>query len=242
MVFSGFVMSFRGHWFLATAGHIIEDLNKIIETGHRISKCQLLDIWNVDATDNNAIPFEYDPHRTFSWNEDNGIDFGLIYLSENTSELLRVNGVVPVEEIDWKSIPEDLDGFMMLGLPSAFERLDEKASKSHSYHNIVVSPTLICLKEAKDPPAFVKKKAPLWYFQVPEKSEPAGYKGSIDGMSGGPIIGIQRQKNGQTKYWIVGIQSGWYPESRIAYVVPTALAGLWFEECLKKFEEPVTAQ
>jgi len=37
----------------------------------------------------------------------------------------------------------------------------------------------------------------------------------IDGMSGGPVYGVKKV-NGDLKYWVIGIQSGWYRTQRVA--------------------------
>ena len=41
----------------------------------------------------------------------------------------------------------------------------------------------------------------------------------VGGMSGGPVVGIRRFEGG-TKYWPIGIQSGWQKSSRILTVCP----------------------
>ena len=38
---------------------------------------------------------------------------------------------------------------------------------------------------------------------------------SVVGMSGGPIIGIRHNSNGQLAYWPVAMQSRWLPDQRI---------------------------
>lgn len=45
---------------------------------------------------------------------------------------------------------------------------------------------------------------------------------SIDGMSGGPILGFRRREDGNGLYWIVGLQSSWLPTSRIVCACPLA--------------------
>ena len=39
--------------------------------------------------------------------------------------------------------------------------------------------------------------------------------GSIKGMSGGPVVSIERGSDGELRYYLVAVQSAWLPESRI---------------------------
>lgn len=42
----------------------------------------------------------------------------------------------------------------------------------------------------------------------------------VAGMSGGPIFRIVTKAGKHKKYWLVGIQSGWYPTSRVVRFCP----------------------
>ena len=46
----------------------------------------------------------------------------------------------------------------------------------------------------------------------------------IQGMSGGPIIGVNRSGDGSGQYWVIAVQSGWYPRERV--VCATTLASV----------------
>jgi hypothetical protein len=50
----------------------------------------------------------------------------------------------------------------------------------------------------------IDENAPLW--------EQIG--GNIEGMSGGPVLGISHGADG-LRYWVIGIQSGWLRSQRI---------------------------
>jgi hypothetical protein len=38
-------------------------------------------------------------------------------------------------------------------------------------------------------------------------------------MSGGPIFGL-KEVDGKQRYWVIGIQSSWYPTSRVVSFCP----------------------
>ena len=52
----------------------------------------------------------------------------------------------------------------------------------------------------------------------------------VNGMSGGPIYGVKTM-NGEARYFIAGIQSGWFPSQRIV----TLCAATPFFERVKAF-------
>jgi len=66
----------------------------------------------------------------------------------------------------------------------------------------------------------------------------------LAGMSGSPVFGMRRVE-GTLKYWLVGIQSGWFERSRKLTIYP--IAGLLHElnsivEAVKARLETATAQ
>jgi hypothetical protein len=65
----------------------------------------------------------------------------------------------------------------------------------------------------------------LW----PDSVEYAGVVDDIDGMSGGPIFTLKNVGN-EWRYFVIGIQSGWYPDSRVIAACPFASLGAALEE------------
>jgi hypothetical protein len=57
---------------------------------------------------------------------------------------------------------------------------------------------------------------------------------SIKGMSGGPIVSIERTPDSRLKYRLYGIQSQWLPNSRILKAEPVAKVAAiirdWFDK------------
>src|ERR1051325_5227453 len=58
--YSGFILSFNGLWCLATAGHILGDLEQHLRDGSiRVVRYMLLDDFGSNATSHDPIPFDY---------------------------------------------------------------------------------------------------------------------------------------------------------------------------------------
>jgi hypothetical protein len=60
---------------------------------------------------------------------------------------------------------------------------------------------------------------------------------SIKGLSGGPVLSIERTPEGGLKYRLYGIQSSWLPDSKIVRVEPIGLFVHVLDEILDEFEE-----
>ncbi len=53
------VIEFEDNWFLITAGHILNDLDKLLAHGGRIHESNLFDGWSGRSAQAPAIPFNY---------------------------------------------------------------------------------------------------------------------------------------------------------------------------------------
>ena len=60
---------------------------------------------------------------------------------------------------------------------------------------------------------------------------------SIVGMSGGPIIGVGEDTQGNYCYWIVAIQSRWLPERKIVFGCSLPVLGELVEAELQRVKE-----
>jgi hypothetical protein len=88
LVTSGFVVSVRDVWFLVTAGHIVSDLETALERGQTLTKFHIVDGYGQVSPHG---PFVFDFKGAAKWHyydPDDGADYGLIHLRENTKALL----------------------------------------------------------------------------------------------------------------------------------------------------------
>jgi hypothetical protein len=129
-------------------------------------------------------------------------------LSTYYLRLLDANGVVAIEEVNWKhqhTIP--FSRYALLGLPEEYTQAIPSGAGGG-----LVSPTMISLDRLDAPsdseyPRFAGKL-----------SERAVVK-SVAGMSGGPIFGYADGPD-RMRYWLVALQSSWEPDSRTIYGCP----------------------
>ncbi len=199
--FTCFVISIGDQWFLLTAGHCIEYIEKAKNHGASVS-CSLIDFAGDGAKDNHPIPFDLDNSDPFAFCE-GGADYGLLALHTFYKRLFRHNRIKPLNERVWDSEPVCPDGFALLGCAS------EWADVQPNFNGITT--TLHPIKELPEKPwHFEETDMPMFYGRI---ALPPGLD-SIKGMSGGPIFAFKRTDDGKLRYWLFAIQSSWNKSTR----------------------------
>lgn len=207
-VISTFVVEVRQTWFLVTAGHIIEGMRQGVREGYRYSKFNLSDGWARDAVHRQAIPFPDDLDAWVSIHEE-GVDYAALPLPELIVANLKANRMVAIDEVHWSEQPQyGFDGLVLIGVPSASVSSEPTApGKSVLTQGL----TIIPLDEVADPPESLQTEFTRIYGRIPVSPHDVIWRqmaGDIDGMSGGPILGVKFVEGG-SKYWVIGVQSGW---------------------------------
>ena len=115
---AGCIVSIMQEWFFVTAGHCLEQLAEASRQT-KVERIRLVDYAGEQSTNNLPIPFDYENPFKQYWNEPNGVDFGVVYLSTYYRRLLEANGVRANDEVQWRRQPEEFEVAWMLGFPSA---------------------------------------------------------------------------------------------------------------------------
>ncbi|MGH7790646.1 MAG: hypothetical protein ACRERC_27545 [Candidatus Binatia bacterium] len=220
--YSGFVVSIRRRWALVTAGHILGRINRAIDGGQCLAGWTLDDGWTLDGHFDDAIPFDLASAPRIVLGEE-AIDYGVIGLAPPFARLLEKNGIEPMDERHWKpKWPEQFDSYVMLGLPT-----QEIVHAGNGFVQKAVV-TLPVTPLANPPDTLVDPKVPRFYGTIELPDDAELHLSDIDGMSGGPVFGF-KMVNGESRYWIVGIQSGWLREER-------AIVACYLEPLLRAFD------
>src|SRR5208337_1625624 len=238
--FSGFIMEVADHWFLVTAGHILRDIEAMLSQGKRaIEQSMLIDFLGTGAKHFQPVPFPLvDAPRYYELDESSGTDYGVIYLRPLIRDNLIANGVLPVEERNWRNQENvEFEHFFILGLPT--ENMVKKVgdASGHDGTSIQIQPSMLLVERIEGvPEPLANLKGPQFFGKllVPESS-----LHSIDGMSGGPIIGLRRKHDGSGLSWIVAVQSGWLSQSRIVHACPFPPFARRLEEELRRFAQTI---
>jgi len=202
--FSGFVFSIRGKWCWVTAGHILNDLEQFISDKKiKVTKYALIDYFGLNVVSYDPIPFDYERvPKFYMYDDEAGLDFGLVALSPYYQKLLEANNIVPVSEENWiYQHKVEFDQHIMLGLPEVF--ITTKPSISETDDQIIsdVSPVMIYITRLNEiPDNLPKKQFPRFIGKISDDCP----LDNIKGMSGSPVFGFDKKGD---KYWIVAVQS-----------------------------------
>lgn len=226
---SAFVADIADKAWLVTAGHVFNITEKLKRSNpnFKTSEHMVWDVWSPKATVAKPIPFDFfdqDVAR-FSIDEaEEGIDLALIPLSAHPGRLLAQT-IAIFPRNDWLDSDEhDYDAYFIVGTPSCVAEEEvtrhESGGSITNYHR----PSLVAL-ERIDQSEVQKRRHPQFVARIHDEY----FIGSIEGMSGGPILGFRQNEHGVLRYWPVAIQSRWIERKRI--VIGTLLA-----PCLRAFE------
>lgn len=221
-IYSGFVIEVRGLWFFVTAGHILHDLEeRLARQEERLVCSRLVDFLGSGARNFDPVPFPLlDARRYHTYEPHQGVDFALIHLSDLYRLNLASNGIQPIDNRNWVAEEPLFDLHFIVGLPKELQsrRIGNPRLGQQSF--LSIRPTMILvdrLGDAPDPYRSASFEGPQFFGRVQPSEE---ILESIDGMSGGPIIGVKRNEDGSGTYGVVAIQSSWVETTRVVHGHP----------------------
>jgi hypothetical protein len=242
---AGIVISVGGHWFLVTAGHCLARLEQAIRET-KVEGIRLVDYIGNHAIDATSHFFDYAGALKRYFDNANGIDFGFVYLRPYYRNLLAANGVVAMDEVQWKRQPHNSDYGIcwMLGVPS--ELVDDSDPKT-----VLFRSAFLPLDALSEIPEQFKADSgsglssqdmairdAMFYGRIRASyALPKNKSGEddISGMSGGPILGFVK-KGDELKYWIVAIQSCWFRDTRFVRGCPVPIIAACLEGLVREVE------
>jgi hypothetical protein len=224
-IISGFLVEVADVWFYVTAGHILRDIRKSLAAG-----CTF-DIWRLDdQTAGNkfngiGIPYSFNIE---SWlvleDAEIGLDYAAVPLSGLYRQGLIAGGATPIGREAWSDHVTEHDFWALVGVPSETVGYDNET--------IITARVVIAPVTPADEPPMAQMKAPnQFYAKLADGAEQ--YFRDVDGMSGGPIFAIKKVES-IWKYWVIGVQSAWYPMSKILAICPFSSFGQVLEEVVGK--------
>lgn len=225
--YAGFIISFHGLWCLATAGHILEDLEQHLREGTiRVVRYALLDDFGPEVISHDPIPFDYGrAPKYYINNKEAGLDFALIGLGHYYQGLLQANGIVAISQENWAKQHEvDFGKHMMIGLPQKAIEASTWKSQGKVHFEAFVRPMTIDVEKLDELPEGTRETRYPRFIGKINGDLPLD---DISGMSGGPILGFSKEAD---KYWIVAMQSSWLSESKIVFGCPITIIADFVEK------------
>ena len=238
--YSGFIFSINNNWFWGTAGHILEGLEFDLKNNSiKVKECFLVDCFGNEAISYDPIPFDYENSQKFFVNDIKaGLDIGFIPLSIYYQNLLKANGVIPIQEKNWiyQNQVEFSDHYIIIGLPKKLIKIENHTSLLNKELRAFLLPAMLPITRLdKFPNDLLETEYPRFVGKLKDDLS-VNY---IKGMSGGPIIGFNKEK---TRYWIVAIQSSKLDGSdldrnKIVFACPLPIFASLVENIIHHFNE-----
>jgi hypothetical protein len=226
-VASGFVIFVEGFWFYVTAGHVIRDIQSAIAAGSTFDTWRLGDQAARSPFDS-GIPYDFNADEWIVVRDERvGLDYAAFVLRELYWKGLRSGGIIPIGRETWGDHVTEYHQWMLIGVPAETVTYD---GVTIIRAKLVSTP----LKETDTPETAGDKVENQFYAKLVDGSE-AVVK-SVEGMSGGPIFATYKVENGLA-YKVIGIQSAWYPTSRVVAACPFSSLGFGLEEAVRTLKE-----
>ncbi len=210
-IISGFLVSINEDWYIATASHVLEEVDSLLRTqSNRTYSFRIVDHFGPSASHTLSIPFDYqgaDRYRTDY--EATGADFGLIKISDFYRNQMRANPQTPIDQESWGyEMDFEPTAYLTLGIPheavaSVGESVDGRCTINSRKFEVV---GLRVSRILQPPPEILNKDYPTFWAELSETPELS----SIKGMSGCPILAFGKTASGNVKYEVTAVQSGWY--------------------------------
>ena len=195
--FTAFLISISNKWFLITAGHCMNDIDRNLSEGYEIKKSRLIDSGGLNAKHKYPIPFEYVEVPRMHVDVA-GLDYGVIYISDFYRAQLEANNVKPLDEEVWEKQPDNPDFYMLIGMPEELTEVDGD--------NFKIITTLHPIEKIDQKPRdFDETDASMFYGKITLDDTCS----DIGGMSGGPIFSFMKNDKGDLRYWLHAVQSKW---------------------------------
>ena len=210
-VYSGLLLEHNQTLVWLTAGHVIDELKQLLSSStFKPSVMAWLDEFEKENAEN--IRLHRTDMPTKSWRT-NGLDIGAIIPSVLDAGNLRKNKkVVPVNARIWKNLSQaNPEGYYAIGFPRPWSTHSQKLLPNRKIlHSVKADLACLPLKEVTPPPEFADN--PIWsdptafYGKILPFTDDANFQvDDVKGMSGGPILSVERESNGGIVYRLVGI-------------------------------------
>jgi hypothetical protein len=223
-----------------TAGHVVDELIQILSSPHfKLSAMAWLD--GYEATQAGSVPLHRINIPMNSWRK-TGLDIGAVLPSIlDVGNLLKNNKVETINAGIWENLSQaSPEGYYAIGFPRPWCHHSQKPAPNNKALNTVKA-DIACLPLEQIPPpqefagdAKWSDREAFYGRLLPYPDYPEFDLEDAKGMSGGPIISVERDPDGRIRYRLAGVIQSFArgqsifraePVQRVAEAVD-----LWLEE------------
>lgn len=209
---SGFIISKGDEWWLITAGHVLDAINKTFANGRVVMHSRLFDCWALNRKFNSPLPFPINSDRGMILGDADTLDLAAMELGPLLAANLKENGLEALDERAWQKLPEECDSYFLLGCPAELIKVDfDDVGLPRLY---TMGAVMLKIRRIADPGLNPTPHERFFGEIVHDAKAEAALK-NLGGMSGGVIVGLKKRATGEMAYWPAAVQSGWYPDRQI---------------------------
>lgn len=225
-LYTGFLLHYKGNLLWLTAGHVVDNLSQILSSPNfSLSIMRWIDGYDVPGAE--AIPVNHSNMLMKSWISE-GLDFGAIVIPLLESQNLLANEKISVmEERIWRNLKyASPEGYYVVGFPRVWNDFKETPVKGNQVLRSIKA-NLACLPAQPISPPIDSSSETFWkhsgafYGKIIQYPDRPNLKvEDIAGMSGGPVLSIERSEDSKIGIRLAGIQVEWKPDSGIVRAEP----------------------
>lgn len=225
---SAFLFQAEGVPMFVTAGHVVVAINESIAGNRRLIKARIVDGIGTEKRCE-PIPFPLGDEARFHIDrQDLGWDLGAIPIQSHWSRLLAKSDRKFFAAEKMASVEDVFDLYVVLGFPTEHRITTRTRVGSRLTIRNKIGTPLMPVRRLVRPPKVLKCPIPRFYGKLlSDRFELNGEEfvlNDIDGMSGGPVIGLKFKK-ASIEYKLVAVQSGWLKSKRVIAGCPLADLG-----------------
>lgn len=209
-VYSGFLLELDQNLVWISAGHVIEDIIcNIRSPSFQVIKMAWMDSYDKENAEFVTLHRKNIPMK--SW-KSLGYDVGIIIPSLlDVGNLYKNENAIFINPIIWKNVDKARpEGFYAIGYPKTLWNHSTSQIQNKILHTI--NSQIICLPLKQIQPPSELKRNPGWsnpdsFFGelIPYVDNPEFQFEEAKGMSGGLILSVERDTDGQIRYRLFGI-------------------------------------
>jgi hypothetical protein len=239
-VYSGFFVTRAGTAVWLSAGHVVDEVTQLLSSPNfKILTMAWLD--DFEAKGAEGVPLHRANIPTKSWKSE-GLDIGAILPSAlDVGNIFKNDKVKMIDAGAWENLSAvHPEGFYAIGFPRPWSIHSQRPfSSTKLLHSVKADLACLPLEEVLPPPEFAGD--PVWsnprafYGKIlPFPDYPDFDLDNLRGMSGGPILSVERTENGYIGYRLVGVIQSWARAQSIIRAEPIDLVSRtvdkWLDE------------
>ncbi len=213
LVFSGFVFEILDKWLYVTAGHILRDIRTALKRDSEFGIWRLDDQMAGNRFGGKSVPYAFDESEWLVLEDESlGVDYAAVPLSWIDRQQLEAGGIIALGRSAWGDHTNSFEHWALIGIPSESVIYDWQTEIKAKVVQIPLKPT------AEPVLAGAKAKNQFYAVATPGQDQPFQ---DADGLSGGPVFSLIKEGD-HLVYKIIGVQSGWYSQSKTLAICPFA--------------------